>query len=183
MNLILKASDWIARIEAALLKILVAAVLMLLILNVATRAINSSLYWVDELAINLMVVFAFVGSSLMFAQRRNFAVTLMTDAVSETNRRRMSVAVQCVNLGFALFLAYACWIWFDPATLARSGFDFGLFFENTFNSVYQEVTNTIGVRRLWFFLVMPWFAFTLTIHSAACLLRDLFDPAAAGAAQ
>jgi hypothetical protein len=35
------------------------------------------------------------------------------------------------------------------------------------------VTDTIGVRRLWFFLVMPWFAFTLTVHSAACLLRDI----------
>ncbi|MCR9139738.1 MAG: TRAP transporter small permease subunit [Alphaproteobacteria bacterium] len=183
MNLILKASDGIARIEAALLKILVAAVLMLLILNVATRAINASLYWVDELAINLMVVFAFVGSSLMFAQRRNFAVTLLTDAVSETSRRWMAVAVQCVNLGFALFLTYACWVWFDPATLARNGFDLELFFENTFNSVYQEVTNTIGVRRLWFFLVMPWFAFTLTIHSAACLLQALVDPAATGAPQ
>ena len=182
MNLILRSSDWIARIEAALLKVLVAAVLMLMVLNVVSRAVNWSLYWADELAINLMVVFAFVGSSLMFAQRRNFAVTLLSDAVSEAARRRMSIAVQCINLGFAWFLAYACWVWFDPATLAQSGFDLKLFFESTFNSVYQEVTNTIGVRRLWFFLVMPLFAFTLIIHSAACLLRDVCDIPASGAA-
>ena len=173
MKFILIASDRIARIEAVVLKVLVAAVLLLMILNVTSRAVNWSLYWVDELAINLMVIFAFVGSSLMFAQRRNFAVTLLTDAVSPAIRRRMSIAVQCVNLGFALFLAYACWVWFDPATLALHGFDLGVFFENTFNSVYQEVTNTIGVRRLWFFLIMPLFAFTLTVHSTACLLRDL----------
>lgn len=173
MKMVLKTSDWIAGIEAFLLKILVAAVLMLMILNVASRAVNWSLYWVDELAINLMVVFAFVGSSLMFAQRRNFSVTLLSDAVSESLRRQMSIAVQCVNLGFALFLAYATWVWFDPVTMARSGFNLQIFFESTYNSVYQEVTNTIGVRRLWFFLVMPLFAFTLTIHSAACLLRDL----------
>ncbi len=173
MRIILNASDGIARIEALVLKVLVAAVLSLMILNVASRAVNRSLYWVDELAINLMVIFAFVGSSLMFAQRRNFAVTLLSDAVSGATRRRMSITVQCVNLGFALFLAYACWIWFDPATLALHGFDRAVFFENTFNSVYQEVTNTIGVRRLWFFLIMPIFAVTLSIHSAACLMRDL----------
>ena len=180
MKIIQNASNGIARVEAVVLKVLVAAVLLLMILNVASRAINWSLYWVDELAINLMVIFAFVGSSLMFAQRRNFAVTLLSDAVSATTRRRMSIIVQCVNLGFALFLAYACWIWFDPATLVLNGFDLSAFFENTFNSVYQEVTNTIGVRRLWFFLIMPIFALTLTIHSAACLLRDLTDTPATG---
>jgi TRAP-type C4-dicarboxylate transport system permease small subunit len=173
MTIILKASDWIAKLEAELLKALMAAVALLLILNVTTRAINRSLYWVDELAVNLMVVFAFVGSSLMFAQRRNFCVTLVSDAVSGATRRWMSIGVQSVNLGFAVFLAYACWVWFDPLTLAGVGFDLRQFFENTFNSVYEEVTDTIGVRRLWFFLVMPWFAFTLMVHSAACLLRDI----------
>jgi len=173
MTIILKGSDWIARLEVLILKALMSAVLLLLILNVASRALSWSLYWVDELAVNLMVVFAFVGSSLMFAQRRNFAVTLVSDAVSDATRRRMSIAVQAVNLGFALFLGYACWVWFDPLTLAGFGFDLQQFFENTFNSIYQEVTDTIGVRRLWFFLVMPWFAFTLLVHSAACLLRDI----------
>lgn len=183
MNVVLRTSDWIARIEAVLLKLLVAAVLLLMVLNVASRAVNWSLYWVDELAINLMVVFAFIGSSLMFAQRRNFSVTLLSDAVSEANRRRLSIAVQCVNLGFALFLAYATWVWFDPVTLVLNGFNLQKFFESTFNSVYQEVTNTIGVRRLWFFLVMPLFAVTLTIHSAACLLRDLYRTPANGMQQ
>lgn len=183
MNVIIKASDWIARAETLVLKILVAAVLALMVLNVTSRAINWSLYWVDELAINLMVIFAFVGSSLMFAQRRNFAVTLVSDAVSGANRRRMSIAVQCINLGFAIFLAYACWVWFDPATLVLHGFDLSLFFESTFNSVYQEVTNTIGVRRLWFFLIMPLFAFTLIVHSAACLLQDINSTPAAGDTQ
>lgn len=181
MTMVLKLSDWIARVEALVLKVLVAAVLALMVLNVGSRAINWSLYWVDELAINLMVVFAFVGSSLMFAQRRNFAVTLVSDAVSDVARRRMSIVVHCVNLGFALFLAYAAWVWFDPVTLVKSNFDLQVFFQTTFNSVYQEVTNTIGVRRLWFFLVMPLFAITLAIHSAAWLLRDLYAIPANGA--
>lgn len=173
MNLILNLSARIARLEALSLKVLVASVLVLMVVNVASRALNSSLYWADELAINLMVIFAFVGSSLMFAQRRNFAVTLVSDAVSAKNRRRMSIFVQCVNVLFALFLAYATWLWFDPLTLMRNGFQLQDFFEETYNSVYQEVTNTIGVRRLWFFLVMPVFAFTLLVHSMACLIQDL----------
>ncbi len=173
MNYIVKLSSRITKVEAAALKVLVASVLVLMVINVASRALNSSLYWADELAINLMVVFAFVGSSLMFAQRRNFAVTLVSDAVSDKNRRRMSIFVQCVNVLFALFLAYATWLWFDPLTLARNGFQLQGFFEETYNSVYQEVTNTIGVRRVWFFLVMPVFAFTLLVHSSACLIQDI----------
>lgn len=173
MNYIVKLSTRITKVEAATLKVLVASVLVLMVINVASRALNSSLYWADELAINLMVVFAFVGSSLMFAQRRNFAVTLVSDAVSDKNRRRMSIFVQCVNVVFALFLAYATWLWFDPLTLARNGFQLQGFFEETYNSVYQEVTNTIGVRRVWFFLVMPVFAFTLLVHSLACLIQDI----------
>ncbi len=173
MNSVMALSDRLARVEQLALKLLVAAVLLLMVLNVVTRAANLSLYWVDELAINLMVVFAFVGSSLMFAQRRNFAVTLVTDAVSPTVRRVLAITVDCINLCFAAFLTFACWVWFDPWTLASYGFDTQAFFQNTFNSVYQEVTNTIGVRRLWFFLVMPLFAVTLAIHSAACLARNL----------
>jgi C4-dicarboxylate transporter DctQ subunit len=173
MSFIVRLSERIARIEATALKVLVASVLVLMVVNVASRALNSSLYWADELAINLMVVFAFVGSSLMFAQRRNFSVTILSDAVSATTRGHMSVFVQCVNVLFALFLAYATWLWFDPVTLIKNGFDLQNFFGETFNSVYQEVTNTIGVRRLWFFLVMPVFAFTLLVHSLACLIQDL----------
>jgi C4-dicarboxylate transporter, DctQ subunit len=173
MKHILKLSDRIARIESAALKVLVAAVLVLMVVNVAARALNASLYWADELAINLMVIFAFVGSSLMFAQRRNFAVTLVSDAVSDKTRRYMSIVVQCVNVLFALFLAYATWLWFDPLTLARNGFQLQGFFQETYNSIYQEVTNTIGVRRLWFFLVMPLFAITLLVHSTACLIQDI----------
>lgn len=173
MNIVLRFSACIARMEAIALKVLVASVVVLMVVNVASRTLNSSLYWADELAINLMVIFALVGTSLMFAQRRNFAVTLLSDAVSTKNRRRMSIFVQCVNVFFALFLVYAIWLWFDPLTLMRHGFHLQSFFEETYNSVYQEVTNTIGVRRLWFFLVLPVFSFTLLIHSTACLIQDL----------
>lgn len=182
MTSIVQFSACIARLEAFVLKILVAFVLLLMVVNVASRALSASLYWADELAINVMVIFAFVGSSLMFAERRNFAVTLVTDAVSSGTRRKMSIFVQSVNLLFAVFLAYATWLWFDPFTLAKNGFQLQAFFEATFNSVYQEVTNTIGVRRLWFFLIMPVFAFTLLVHSAAGLIRDLQSDELSGAA-
>lgn len=173
MNFFTKASNQVAKVEIAVLKLLVATVLGLMVLNVVSRALKMSLYWVDELAINLMVIFAFVGSSLMFAQRRHFSVTILLDALSAANRRRLSIFVQCLNLLFALFLAYATWLWFDPLTLIENNFNLQSFFAETYNSVYQEVTNTIGVRRMWFFLVMPVFAFTLIVHSLSCLIQDL----------
>ena len=42
----------------------VAAIFVLILLNVLTRAINRPLMWVDELSIYMMVMTCFVGTSL-----------------------------------------------------------------------------------------------------------------------
>jgi TRAP-type C4-dicarboxylate transport system permease small subunit len=176
-------SDSILRIERLVLMTLIAMILGLMVLNVSTRAMNVSLYWVDELAINLMIVSAFVGTSVIFRRRYNFAVTLVSDLLPETARRWVSSGVQVINLGFAVFLVAVTWIWFDPTALAANGFDLELFFASTFNSVYTEMTSTIGVRRFWFFLVMPWFALSLSIHCLACLAEDLSNLRHGGASR
>ncbi|MEO1192402.1 MAG: TRAP transporter small permease subunit [Pseudomonadota bacterium] len=166
-------SERLARLETRLLQALIATILGLMILNVVSRALRQSLYWVDELAINLMVIAAFVGSSLMFAQRQHFCVTLLRDALPRRGRTWLSLAVQCTTLCFAVFLAYASWLWFDPLTLAAHGFDLDAFFSQTFNSIYREITNTIGIERFWFFFVMPLFAVSLTLHSLASVAEDI----------
>ncbi|WP_419908870.1 TRAP transporter small permease [Hoeflea sp.] len=180
MRFLTRVSDTVARIERVALMALIAMILGLMVLNVTTRAMNVSLYWVDELAINLMIVSAFVGTSVIFRRRGNFAVTIISDLLPDTARRWLSTCVQLINLGFALFLVAVTWLWFDPVTLAANRFDIELYFAGTFNSVYTEMTSTIGVRRFWFFLVMPWFALSLSIHCLACLAEDLSDFHAGG---
>ena len=169
MNLLIRASRLIAGAETLAVQLLVASIALLMLTNVLFRWLFVSLYWADELAINLMVVFAFVGASLMFAERRNFSVTLLRDALGPRGRRTLGMVIDALTLIFALVVAYACWLWFDPLTLARANFDLQAFFAETFNSIYRDRTDTIGVRRVWFFLVIPIFAVTLTVHSLAGL--------------
>ena len=172
MRILIRTSDHIARIEEGLLRVLIAGTLGLMILNVISRALRQPIYWVDELAINGMVIGAFVGSSLMFSTRQHFSVTLLKDAVSPRLQVILSLLVQCCNLALAGFMAYAVWLWFDPVALVQSGFNLDAFFKTTFNSVYQEITNTIGIRRLWFFLIMPVITATIFIHSLAGIVKD-----------
>ena len=175
MRVLIRISDTITRIERIVLMALIASILGLMVLNVSTRALNVSLYWVDELAINLMIVSAFIGTSVIFRRRNNFAVTIVSDLLHGAAKRWLAISVQVINLAFALFLVAVTWIWFDPVALAANGFDLERFFGNTFNSVYTEMTSTIGLRRFWFFLVMPWFSLSLSLHCLACLAEDLFE--------
>ncbi len=175
MRILMRISDTITRIERIVLMALIASILGLMVLNVSTRALNVSLYWVDELAINLMIVSAFIGTCVIFRRRNNFAVTIVSDLLHGAAKRWMAIGVQLINLAFALFLVAVTWIWFDPVALAANGFDLERFFGSTFNSVYTEMTSTIGLRRFWFFLVMPWFSLSLSLHCLACLAEDLSE--------
>jgi TRAP-type C4-dicarboxylate transport system permease small subunit len=168
-----RISDRLARLESGLLAACVAAILALILLNVVTRTLGAALYWVDEAAIYAMVFATFVGASLMVRRRLDFAVTLLVDRLPEHARRWVQAAVAALTLGFALALLWMCWRWFDPWTFARLGFDEKAFFRETFNNVYRERTLTTGTLKVWFFLVMPWFALTTTLHAAANLLEDL----------
>lgn len=176
MKSLIKISDAILSLERVLLMILISSILGLMILNVVTRAVNVSLYWVDETAINLMIVAAFVGTSIIFRKRKNFAVTIVLDLLPARIQHWLAICVQVINLGFAVLLIAVTWIWFDPATLIANDFDLKSFFNTTYNSVYTEMTSTIGIRRFWFFLIMPWFACVLFIHCLACIVEDFSKP-------
>lgn len=166
-------SDRLASLERLLLIACLALLLALILLNVITRSLAASLYWVDEAAVFAMVFICFLGTSMMTRKRMDFAVTLLTDRLSGPARRWIQVTASACTLGFALILITVSWIWFDPGTFASLGFDERRFFRETFNPVYREATATMGIAKVWFFLVVPWFALTLAIHAAANLVEDV----------
>jgi hypothetical protein len=47
------------------------------------------------------------------------------------------------------------------------------FFEVNFNGIYMERPTTVGLPKWPFFLVMPWFSLTTTVHATANLLEDV----------
>ena len=169
MILLRGLSIGLARFEMVVGAILAGSITVLILLNVVTRSMGHALYWVDEAAISAMVWMGFLGASVTLHYRQSVSVTLIPDALTPKFARPLGVFVDVCVLAFALVLLVLTWFWFDPLTLAETGFDTKKFSGQTFNFIYSEPTTTIGMRKIWFWLIMPYAALTLTLHA----LRNL----------
>ncbi|WP_075878805.1 TRAP transporter small permease [Vreelandella massiliensis] len=175
-----RLSTGLARIEEIAAAFLAAVVTCLILTNIAFRAFGSPLYWISELSIYAMIWMTFLIASAVLKRRQGIAVTLLPEALSQSGRKLVSLWVDAVVLLFALVMAVLCWQWYQPLTLARLGFDTQAFQGETFNFIYAENTSTLGVKKFWFWLIVPWFALSLTLHGAANLIQALWqwrDPA------
>ena len=145
----------------------------LILLNVVTRYAGVSLYWVDESAIYSVVFLTFIGASAMTRLRLDFAVTLLTDRFSARGVRIAKAMATSIVLLFGLALLWLCMLWLDPVGMARAGFDARELAAKTFNFIYTERTQTLGWPVWALYMIMPVFALSMTIHSAANLVEDL----------
>ena len=164
-------SDRVASVERAVCAILLACIVGLIILNVVTRALNFALFWVDELAVYCMIWMAFFGASMLLRERRHVAVTLATGMLSDNRRRIVSMIVDVLIFAFAAGLFLMSLKWYDPIGLIRYGFDFEEFAANTYNFIYQEPTNTLGIKKFWIWLVIPIVSLRMSLHALANLLE------------
>ena len=181
MRWVSRISNAILRIEKLLITFLAAALVLLILLNIVTRAAGAAIFWVDELAIYTMVWMALIGASAMLRMRIGVAVTLVTDLLPPRQRRVVMRLVDVVLLGFALALFILCWLWYDPVALVQSGFDLDEFAASTFKFIYTEPTNTIGIPKFWVWLAVPLMAAAMTIHAVANLLEGPPEQASAAA--
>ena len=145
----------------------------LILLNVVTRYAGVSLYWVDESAIYSVVFLTFIGASAMTRLRLDFAVTLLTDRFSARGVRIAKAMATSIVLLFGLALLRLCMLWLDPLGMARAGFDARELAAKTFNFIYTERTQTLGWPMWALYMIMPVFALSMTIHSAANLVENL----------
>ena len=166
-------SGALARVERAALVALIAAVAGLVLANAGFRAAGRTLAWADELAVLCMTLAAFVGTALLVRARTAPAVEVVHRIVGPGTLRGLRAAVSALVAGFGAVLAWLCWRWLDPPGLVAAGFDVAAFEAATFNFVHTETTPVLRWRRLWFFLVVPWFAVSLTVHGLANLAEDL----------
>lgn len=164
-------SDAVLALERRVIGLLVAALVLLILLNIVTRAAGAAIFWVDELAIYTMIWMALIGASVMLRMRLGVAVTLLSDLLPLPIRRVVYRLVDALLLFFAVTLLVLCWQWYDPLALAQAGFDFDLFAQETFKFIYTEPTNTIGIRKFWIWLVVPFMAISMTLHALANLLE------------
>ena len=166
-------SEAVLRLERHAVQALMALLLCLILLNVATRYGGWPIFWIDEAAVFAIVWLSFVGASAMSRMRLDFAVTLLTDHLSPNAKRRAKVAATCFTLLFAIGLVWMCMLWLDPLGMARAGFDAKAFAGDSFNFIYTERSQALGWPNWVMYLVMPLFALTSCVHAVANLLEDL----------
>lgn len=166
-------SEAVLRAERLAIGALMALLTALILLNVATRYSGMPLYWVDEAAIFTTVWLTFIGASAMSRLRLDFSMTLLTERLSQRGAMVLKVIATLCILAFGLSLAAMCWVWMDPVGIAGAGFDARKYGGATFNFLYTETTQTLEWPSWIIYLVMPLFALTLIVHSAANLLEDL----------
>lgn len=159
-------SDRIVVVEKALAGTAVAVVFALLITNVVTRALGAPFIWIDELAVYVMIAGAFIGASIAIRAREHIAVTLLGDVLGERPRALLGVAVDLAVILFFAILAVLQWHWWDPAGVLRAE-SLTAYSAATFNFLYDEPTTTIGIRKAWFWSVLPVFCLTALVHALA----------------
>lgn len=169
-----RASELWARIEVTVAAALAAAISGLILLNVVTRAAGAAIYWVDEAAIYAMVWMTFLAASAALHYRTAVAVTIVPELAPRVGPA-LARAVDAVVLVFAALMLWLCWRWFMPLELARAGFDTAAFQGATFNFIYAEPTSTIGLPKVWVWLIMPVFSLGALLHAAANLAAPLPD--------
>ncbi|WP_425044095.1 TRAP transporter small permease [Primorskyibacter sp. S87] len=169
-----RASHLWARVEIFLAAACAAAVTGLILLNVITRAAGNAIYWVDEAAIYTMVWMCFLASSAALHYRNSIAVTVLNELLPATAGRALSRFVDVMVFVFACLMVWVCLRWFMPVQLIQAGWDVKAFQGQTFNFIYAEPTNTIGIKKAWVWLVMPLFTFGALLHASA----NLFYPGA-----
>lgn len=166
---ITRISRALARIELRVAAVLLALVFGLLLLNIVTRLAGHALFWVDEAAVMGMVWMTFLAASVSLQRRTNIAVTLAVDLFGECTRRWLGVLVDVLLLVFVVILLVLVWRWFAPLELIAAGGDLVAFSTTTFNFMYEEPTQTLGLRKAWFWAILPVFAVCASIHCVANL--------------
>lgn len=162
-----------ARAEMALAAALAVAITLLVLLNVVTRALSASIFWVDEAAIIAMGWMTFLAASAAVHFGHSVSVTLFADMLGGAAARAAQRLVDTVVLLFACLMIWLCWRWFLPLDLLRAGFDTMVFQGETFSFIYAEPTLTLGIRKFWLWLIMPLFACGMFLHALANLVRPL----------
>lgn len=158
--------------ETVLSAALVAVIFLALLANVISRGLGHPLVWTDELAVHLMVWIAFLGASLGIASRNHMAIGILPERLKGRARQRLVALVDALVLVFMAMMAVLVWNWLDLPGLIAAGSGSALA-ERSFNFVYLDPTLTLGVRKIWFWLILPVTCITGTIHAAATLAQSI----------
>ncbi|WP_066108157.1 TRAP transporter small permease [Salipiger sp. CCB-MM3] len=162
----------LARIEAGLAGLMLAAVLLISCAGAVARSLGTPLIWADEAAVAAMVWSGFLGAAALFGRRGHMALTFLPERLGRRGTAALRVLADALLLtGFA-GLGLVVWRWFDLPGLRAAGSAQALA-DASFNFLYLEPTQTLGIRKIWIWLVLPLFTLGGTLHAALLLAMDL----------
>lgn len=171
-----KLSDKLADFEVSLGALLAGAVTLLVILNIVSRSVGYALYWVDELAIYCMVWMTLITTSAILKKREAIAVTLLLDVFPVRLKRYASIIIDLIVLVFALALLFLTMRWLDIWHFMQAGFNIEQFQASTFNFIYSENTNTLGIKKIWVWLPLFLVSLSLSLHALVNLFERSHTP-------
>ena len=179
-GILFRLSAAIATGESVAAGLAAATTFSLLVVNIVTRSLGNAVYWTDEAAILAMVWMAFLAASLTIHFRSHIAVTLLTDMLRPRVRLVFAVLVDAIMLTLMIVIGILVWNWFDPVGLYRANWDIAAFASTTFNFMYEEPTMTIGVQKVWFWLIMLFSVIATSIHCLSNIVGSAGEFRASG---
>jgi TRAP-type C4-dicarboxylate transport system permease small subunit len=166
-------SEGLLMLEKLAVAAFMTLLLCLILINVGTRYAGIPLYWVDEAAVYATVWLTFIGGSALTRLRLDFAVTLVSEKLSPRNAERLQALATFIAFLFAVGLVVMCWNWMDPLGIAAAGFDARDYAGESFNFLYTERTQTLNWPTWTVSMVVPLFAVSMSVHTAANLAEEL----------
>jgi TRAP-type C4-dicarboxylate transport system permease small subunit len=97
-------------------------------------ALNNSLAWTEEIAINALVVVVFLGSAMCVRISRHIHVDVLYHYLSPRAGRALALAVDAIRIAF---FAYGCWLMWRYVSI-----------------VARERMVTVDLPRRWFFYLV-----------------------------
>lgn len=166
-----RLSAVVLRLEKALAGALTFAILLLVGLGSVARGLGAPQVCTDELAVHLMVMLAFIAASMGVALQNHMAMGLMPESLGPRGWRVLARVNQGLILGFMALMAGLTWVWLDIPGLIAAGSGEALA-ESSFNFAWTDPTLTLGLRKIWFWLVIPASVLSGMLH----VLAQIFAP-------
>lgn len=141
------------------------------------RYAGAPLIWADEAAVSTMVWSGFLGAAALFGTRGHMAIDILARRLPPRTAAALALAADLAVLAFFTGLCALTWTWFDLPGLLRAGSP-GALARESFNYLYLEPTQTLGIRKLWIWLVLPLFALGGTVHALSAVTSRLQGSAA-----
>lgn len=150
MNLIVALSRRLALGERMFARALVLALVGLVAINVFMRYVfGRPIIFAEELAAVMLVWLTFVAASLSFHLRAQIAVTLLTDMLAPPIRETIERILSALMAAAFLLLFWTSVVWLHSPSVS-----------------FEQIITT-GWAKWPFFLIIPIFTLTSSIHMLA----------------